>query len=237
VHLLEVLEATIPDPYQPSSASAEADGYESLEATPDGDESSPDPDRSEAIAVLDSVIEMIEAVAPALGVSPGVARPLRQVRNGLCQLNFGVAIPMLQPTKLKGGRPPDSMPRKFLRGLAVGTMSALMDVGLTRRDAANRVAAALQKKNLKGVNWKRVAQWRDQVKRAIPLVRPRRGSVGAPESYPTVHAYQSTTSTKHARIGKLRRAGLLNDAALNRYIEDRLEKFGEIVEELRLVKS
>jgi hypothetical protein len=191
-------------------------------AIPNGYKSTPDSDRSQAIAVLGSTISLVKAIAPA--AAKRIAIPLDQLRFALIELNFGNAVPMLRPRKLKDGRPPDTIARTSLRGLASGVMTVLMDLGLTRKESAERIAAALQAMKFEDVNWNTVAQWRDQV------LRPGKRHLAR-------GSHDLVISKEYIALEELRGRGPPNEAARAKYVRDLLERFRQLVEESRIVIS
>ena len=192
---------------------------DALLTIPEDYKSTPESDRSQAIAVLGSIIRLIEAIAPTAGKR--IAIPLDQVRFALIELNFGNVVPILQPRKLKGGWARQTVARTSLRGLASGAMEVLMDLGLTRKESAEKVAAVLQAKKFEDVSWNTVAQWRDQVRRPGKRHRAR-------------GAYDLVISMEDAVLEQLRRQGSPSEADRNRYVKNFLERFGQLVEELRI---
>jgi len=192
---------------------------DALWAIPEGYKSTPDSDRSQAIAVLDSIISLVNAIAPI--AAKQIVVPLNQLRFALIELSFGNVVPMLRPRKLKDGRHPDTIVRTSLRALASGAMTVLMDLGLTRKESAEKVAAVLRSKKLKVANWDTVAQWRDQVRRPGEPHRAR-GS------------YDLVLSMEYAGLEELLSQGSPGEAARNRYVKDFLVRFGEFVEKTRI---
>jgi hypothetical protein len=212
------------EPEKPRLSNAEAVGFHlanALLAVPKDYKSTPESDRSQAIAVLGSIASLIRAIAP------GAARitvPLEQVRFALVELNFGNVLPILQPRKLKGGRRPDTIARTTLRALASGVMSVLMDLGFARMEAADKVASLLQKKGFKGVKGVTIAQWRDQVLR---LGKRHRGR----------WAYDLGGSKEHVALEESHLRGSPSEAVRNGYVKDFLERIGQLIEEQRIVNS
>jgi hypothetical protein len=191
-------------------------------AVPEGYQSTPDSDRSQAITVLGSLVSMIEAIDPEAGRR--VAIPLNQLRFALMQLNFGLVVPLLQPPKLKSGRPSDSFARVALRGLTSGVISILMEVGLSRTESAKKVAAVLRARKIEKVNWTTIARWRYQAPR--PGRRPHRA----------FRTYQIVIWKEKAVVEELNR-GSPNEAARSRYVKDFLERFGQLIDDLRAANS
>jgi hypothetical protein len=190
---------------------------EALSTIPEGYKSTPDSDRSQATAVLGSIIRLIEAIAPRAGKR--IAIPLDQVRFALIELNFGNVVPILQPRKLKVGWARQTVARASLRGLASGVMSVLMHVGLRRRESAEKVAGVLRAQKLENVNWNTIAQWRDQV------LRPGKRHCAR-------GAYDLVILMEYAALEEL--CGCGSPSARNRYVKDFLGRFGQLVEERRI---
>ncbi len=176
-------------------------------------------DRSQAIAVLGSSISLIKAIAPT--AAKRIAIPLEQVRFALIELNYGNVVPMLQPRKLKGGWARQTIARRSLRGLASGVMEVLMDLGIARKESAEKVAAALRAKKFEDVNWNTVAQWRDQV------LRPGKRHLAR-------GSYDLVISMEFVALEALRHQGSPSEAERNKYVKNFLERFGQFVEELRI---
>jgi hypothetical protein len=193
---------------------------DALSAIPKDYVSTPDTDRSQAIAVLGSVINLIEAIAPPS--ARRVMDPLQQLRSALRELNFGIVVPMLRHRKI-GGRQ-HTVARVSLRGLASGVMSVLMKVGLSRKESGQKIAAVLEAKKFENVNWNTIAQWRDQVRSPSKRHRAR-------------DAYDLVISKELVAVEELRCQGPPSEAARTRYVKDILERFGQLVEETRLVNS
>jgi len=151
--------------------------------------SSPDPDRADPDEALAAAIKLCEnlAIANQLSVGRsdrvraaaalafvitfilrvdqrgGLLTPLIKLRNALYDLEQGVMSPMFKVNR-SGGRDPDPIGRKMVKGAAAASMSLLMDVGLNRQEAAKRVAGVLQHAGMALGNrsWRTVASWRDQ---------------------------------------------------------------------------
>jgi hypothetical protein len=221
---LNVIERPV-EPEKPKLSSAEAVGFHlanALLAVPEDYKSTPESDRSQAIEVLGSVINLIKAIAPA--AAKRIAIPLDQLRFALIELNFGNVVLMLRPRKLKDGRPRDTIARTSLRGLASGVMTVLMDLGLTRKESAEKIAAVLRAKEFQDVSWNTVAQWRDQVLRPGKRHRAR-------------DACDLVISMEYAALEELRSRGSPSEAARNRYVKDFLGRFRQLVEEQRILIS
>jgi hypothetical protein len=118
-------------------------------------------------SALREVIDFIERAA--LSAGPPLVVPLRKLREALVELENGTTDPILKPKELTGGRRTDTVRRSILHGVSAAVMSTLMQMGLSRKEAADKVAKVLIGKGIKiagrnGLNWNSVAQWRDQVR-------------------------------------------------------------------------
>jgi hypothetical protein len=95
---------------------------------------------------------------------------LNDVSSALFDLERG-AKPSLFEAELPGSRPPDSIDRVQMKGIAAAAMSAMMKAGLSREDAAQRVANELRRAGVdlggrRHLDGGTVASWRDQARAA-----------------------------------------------------------------------
>jgi hypothetical protein len=130
-------------------------------------EMTPDSGRPWAHAALGAVIEFVEKIDPVEGTS--VCGSLWLVREGLTELEFGRVAPLLTRAKSVAGRQRDRIARAAMKGMAAADITTLMKLGLSREDAAKKVAAKLHKNKVKipgrrVLSWRTVAQWRDEIR-------------------------------------------------------------------------
>jgi hypothetical protein len=122
-------------------------------------------ERGQSAIALDYVIEFLMRVLPR----DGSLSPIIKLRNALGDLNRGVTVPMLRPSGHSGSDPTGQM---AVKSAAAVTMSRLMETGLDRTEAAQRVADYLRRGGMLLGNrrsreaWRTVAAWRHRAVKA-----------------------------------------------------------------------
>jgi hypothetical protein len=122
-------------------------------------------ERQQSAIALDYVIEFLIRILPF----DGSLSPIMKLRNALGDLDRGVTVPMLRAGRHNGSDPTGRM---AVKSAAAVTMSRLMETGLDRMEAAQRVAAYLCRGGMllgdrrSTENWRTVAAWRDQAVKA-----------------------------------------------------------------------
>jgi hypothetical protein len=186
-------------------------------------EMTPDNGRAWAQATLEFVTEFIVKIDPVEGASDCGA--LRLVQEALTELKFGRAIPLVVPEKYGAGRQKDRIAQVALKGIAAADVSALMELGFGREEAAKKVAAELNRNNVKiasrqGLTWKTVAQWRDEIR-------------SQKQAHPAFRYYE--------RVRELNRTMFLNGpsdhASRAKSATALMSKLGEMIIKFRMVDS
>lgn len=125
---------------------------------------SPDHSRFAAMAALTACIQFTFRTIPN---AIDLIMPLRELLDGLDELNAGIQPPMLRQKKKKGGR---SLRRgvETFRAMVAALMELYSNNGMGRDEAAARVAAELGEcgySDERGnpISAERVADWRDKV--------------------------------------------------------------------------
>jgi hypothetical protein len=96
----------------------------------------------------------------------GALVPLVHIVQALADLNQGTVAAMFKPSPTKGGRAPDSRPVLTVEVWSAATMTVLMKLGQTQKDAAKEVARVLhQRGRLKQSDATRVKNWRDKFRK------------------------------------------------------------------------
>ena len=127
---------------------------------------------------------------------------LYQLRYGLHDLDNGKVDPTLAPAKTDG-RPKNSVAERGWRALAAAAMELYMQNGMSRVDAARKVASFLSRSGLKTSEGKlitavRVTTWRDQVTAEQLSASPfKRRFAWACEVAPAVHGDDLGTAADH----------------------------------------
>jgi hypothetical protein len=126
----------------------------------------PDMRRRTAMYAISAVIEFLVRIDK----KRASIAALGDLRSALLDLDRGVP-PEIFELEGKGSRPPDSTDRVMMKGIAAAAMSAMIDAGLSRADAAQRVANELRRCGIKlggsrHLNGGIVASWRDQTRAA-----------------------------------------------------------------------
>jgi hypothetical protein len=155
---------------------------------------SPDGARTAAIMALIGVVEFIESVDDLRGL----ATPLSVLGAALVSLSEGSKSPIFEPIPRSGGRRPDGLNRDTVVAAAAATMTNLIDEGRSREQAAKLVAATLEKGGVKldgrrSLDWKTVANWRDQLNE---ITTPERDELGRVTIYRSMVERHKTTSTE-----------------------------------------
>ena len=117
------------------------------------------------MAALNAVVKFIHSTKELRGQL--LETPFASLGGALADLEKGAVHPVLEP-RIVSGRPPDSTNRASLRGLAAAVMSILMQFGLSRPEAAKKVAEVLCRGGFKldgrrQMTWRTVDQWRSQM--------------------------------------------------------------------------
>jgi hypothetical protein len=118
-----------------------------------------------SMAALNAVVKFIDSTKELRGQL--LETPFASLGGALADLEKGAVHPVIEP-RIVGGRPPDSTNRASLRGLAAAVMSILVQFGLSRREAAKKVAEVLCHGGFKldgrrQMTWQTVDQWRSQM--------------------------------------------------------------------------
>jgi hypothetical protein len=126
----------------------------------------PDIRRRAAMYAVDAVIALLLRIKKK--GAPTAA--LDDLSSALLDLERG-AKPSLFEVERPGSRPPDSIDRVKMKGIAAAAMSAMIDAGLSRDEAAQRVARELRRAGVdlggrRHLDGGTVASWRDQAKAA-----------------------------------------------------------------------
>jgi hypothetical protein len=122
-------------------------------------------ERDQSVIALDHVIKYLISVLPF----DGSLSPIIKLRNALLDLNRGVTAAMLRARWHNGSDPTGRM---AVKSAAAVTMSRLMETGLVRMEAAQRVAACLRRGGMllgdrrSREDWRAVAAWRGQAVKA-----------------------------------------------------------------------
>jgi hypothetical protein len=122
-------------------------------------------ERYQSAIALDRVIEFLIRFLPF----DGSLSPIIKLRNALGDLDRGVTVPMLRPRWHSGSDPTGQM---AVKSAAAVTMSRLMETGLDRTQAAQRVADYLRRGGMllgdrrSREAWRTVAAWRDRAVKA-----------------------------------------------------------------------
>ncbi len=123
--------------------------------------------RADAAHALNAVVEfLIVFEEPS---SENLTVPLVSLSAALMDLDEGIKSPMLVPSK-RPGRRSTSMRREGLRAVTVLALEHLRETGLTRKEAAKQVAAALNRAGVQplGGRWRNITattviNWRESL--------------------------------------------------------------------------
>ena len=123
--------------------------------------------RAEAAHALNAVVVFLNVFEEPS--SETLTVPLVSLSAALMDLDEGIKSPMLVPSK-RPGRRSKSMRREGLRAITVLTLEFLRETGLTRKEAAKQVAAALNRAGVQPLGGRRrnitattVINWRDSL--------------------------------------------------------------------------
>ncbi len=127
-----------------------------------------------------SVMKSMDAICRFLLITAGIDRPtalvpLYRLQYALYDLASGSVAPMLKPKKVKH-RPRGSMAAEGFRAVAAVAMDLFMKDGLSRKQAAARVAAILRRMGYSSGNKlirpHMVEDWRDRMMTERPAENP-----------------------------------------------------------------
>jgi len=133
-------------------------------------------ERDQSAIALDCVIEFLIRILP----QDGSLSPIIKLRNALGDLDRGVTAQMF---RAKRHNRSDPTGRIVVKSAATVTMSRLMETGLARMEAAQRVAACLRRGGMllgdrrSKEDWRTVAAWRDQAVKATKSKDDRLGEL------------------------------------------------------------
>jgi hypothetical protein len=186
-------------------------------------EMTPDSGHPWTQAALSAVIEFVEKIDPVEGTS--ICGPLKLVLEALTELEFGRVTPLVTPAKSGAGRQRDRMARVAMKGMAAADISALMKLGLSREDAAKKVAAKLRENKVKipgkrVLSWRTIAQWRDEI-------RSQRQENHAFRFYECVLNLNETMFLSEP----------FDQSSHSKSVKDLMSKLGEMIIKLRMVDS
>jgi hypothetical protein len=131
------------------------------------DPSGPDHGRAGVYQALLGIMEYFAVVIPS---RPDLAVPLRELLYALRGLDNGTIVPLVQAVELDH-RPPNPISQDLLRADAAVLMELKRQAGEGRKAAAETVARRLNRLGFRDggqrIIGKRVAAWRDQMRRAV----------------------------------------------------------------------
>jgi hypothetical protein len=143
-------------------------------------------------------LRALREAAKQLTGNPNSTEPLAQLMSALLAASQGTAHPLLKPLHREGGRPPADLLPQLKRARAAAALDRLIETGLTRDEAANRVIGNLHQAQANIFNGSGQAA-RTELIRLRDRLKSRRGGPAANFYWKSLHEVQGQPPEQGAK--------------------------------------